>query len=411
MKSDMYERLTLLADGAKYDVSCSSSGVSRKNKNNGLGNSQSFGICHTWAADGRCISLMKLLMTNNCIYNCAYCVNRAENDIPRASLSPEEIASLTMEFYRRNYIEGLFLSSAIEKSADQTMERMYQVLHLLRNVHNFNGYIHIKVIPGSQEDLVQRCGLLADRMSVNMELPSKRSLSLLAPQKDLDKILNPIKQISRDIIYNRDDRKYLTHTPKFVPAGQSTQVIIGATPDTDRKILSVSEKLYSQYQLKRVYYSAYVPVNEGPNLPSLWAKPPMLREHRLYQADWLLRFYGFTVSELFSNANENMDIEMDPKLSWALGHLEYFPLEINRAPYSMLIRVPGIGDISAKKIIAERRVRSLDFEGLKRTGCVLKKAQHFVLAKGKYYGQKLEADVLRKVLADKPAVQQISIWG
>nr|WP_309485115.1 putative DNA modification/repair radical SAM protein [Alkalibacter rhizosphaerae] len=411
MKEDLYERLMVLADSAKYDVSCSSSGVDRKSNKQGLGSAKSYGICHTWAADGRCISLMKVLLTNNCIYNCAYCVNRVTNDVERASLTPEETALLTMEFYRRNYIEGLFLSSAIEKNADDTMEKMYQVLLLLRKIHHFNGYIHIKVIPGAQDTLVQQCGMLADRMSVNMELPSRESLSLLAPQKDPEKILLPMKQIHHQIIDNKDARKYLRHAPSFVPAGQSTQVIIGATPDTDRRILSVSEQLYTRYQLKRVYYSAYVPVNEGPNLPSLWTKPPMLREHRLYQADWLLRYYGFTVSELFSKNTENMDTEMDPKLAWALAHLDSFPVEINTATYSTLIRVPGIGDISARRILKERRIRPLDFDGLKRTGCVLKKAKHFILAKGRYYGEKLEFDTIKNNLVERPLVQQISIWG
>lgn len=411
MKEDLYEKLLLLADGAKYDVSCSSSGVDRKGGKQGLGNAKSFGICHTWSADGRCVSLMKLLLTNQCIYNCAYCINRRENDIRRASLSPEETAHIAMEFYRRNYIEGLFLSSAIEKSADDTMEKMYRVLDLLRRVHQFNGYIHVKVIPGASDDLVHKCGLLADRMSVNMELPSKESLSLLAPQKKVDQILLPMKKIHLGRTIYKDHKKHLAHTPKFVPAGQSTQIIIGATPDTDRRILSASEHLYQRYQLKRVYYSAYVPINEGPNLPSLWAKPPMLREHRLYQADWLLRFYGFSVSELFSPASENMDTEMDPKLAWALNHLEQFPVEINKAPYSMLIRVPGIGSVSASRIVQERRIRPMGFDGLKRTGCVLKKAQHFILVKGRYHGEQLDGKFIKKTLVEQPSVRQLSIWG
>lgn len=411
MGADLYERLLQLADGAKYDVSCSSSGVSRNNSNQGVGNAKSFGICHTWAADGRCISLMKLLLTNKCVYNCAYCINRRDNDIPRTGLSAEETAHITMEFYRRNYIEGLFLSSAIEKSADDTMEKMYRVLDLLRNVHGFNGYIHVKAIPGAQADLIHKCGLLADRMSVNMELPSRQSLSLLAPQKDPDQILLPMKQIRRGMIQNKDERKHLLHAPSFVPAGQSTQVIIGASPDSDRRILSVSEHLYTRYQLKRVYYSAYVPINEGPNLPSLWTEPPMKREHRLYQADWLLRFYGFSVPELFSGSQENMDTQMDPKLAWALNNLDLFPMEVNKAPYQMLIRVPGIGNVSAQRIVKERRIRALDFDGLKRTGCVLKKARHFVLAKGRYYGEKLDHKTIRNRLIEEPAMEQISIWG
>lgn len=339
MKEDLYHRLTQLAEGAKYDVSCSSSGVERKNDAKGLGNSKSFGICHTWSADGRCVSLMKVLLTNNCLYNCAYCINRRDNDIPRARLAPEELANLVMEFYRRNYIEGLFLSSAIEVSPDDTMEKMVRVVELLRQVHHFNGYIHVKVIPGAK------------------------------------------------------------------------QVIIGATPDSDKRILSLSEHLYTRYALKRVYYSAYIPMNQGPNLPSLWTKPPLLREHRLYQADWLLRFYGFSVSELFSDYQENMDTSMDPKLAWALQHLEQFPVEVNKAPLDLLLRVPGIGTTSARRIVQERRIRMLDYEELKRTGCVLKKARHFLLAKGRYYGDTLDRNSIQKTLLNVPSTEQISIWG
>lgn len=411
MKEDLYHRLTQLAEGAKYDVSCSSSGIERKNDTKGLGNSKSFGICHTWSADGRCVSLMKVLLTNNCLYNCAYCINRRDNDIPRARLAPEELANLVMEFYRRNYIEGLFLSSAIEVSPDDTMEKMVRVVELLRKVHQFNGYIHVKVIPGAKQELVTRCGLLADRMSVNMELPSRSSLSLLAPQKDPEKLVMPMKQLYHGIVQYKEERRFLQHAPRFVPAGQSTQVIIGATPDSDKRILSLSEHLYTRYALKRVYYSAYIPMNQGPNLPSLWTKPPLLREHRLYQADWLLRFYGFSVSELFSDYQENMDTSMDPKLAWALQHLEQFPVEVNKAPLDLLLRVPGIGTTSARRIVQERRIRMLDYEELKRTGCVLKKARHFLLAKGRYYGDTLDRNSIQKTLLNVPSTEQISIWG
>ncbi|NTW72620.1 MAG: putative DNA modification/repair radical SAM protein [Eubacteriaceae bacterium] len=411
MDDNLMNKLAILAEGAKYDVSCSSSGVERLNNGKGIGNARGWGICHTWSADGRCVSLLKLLMTNSCVYDCSYCVNRLSNDVPRASMSPEEIAMLTMEFYRRNYIEGLFLSSAIEKTPDDTMEKMYRTLDLLRNVHQYNGYIHIKAIPGASSDLIRNCGYLADRMSVNIELPSRESLKLLAPQKSFEKIMPPIENIRNNILLYKDERKSFKKTPKFVPGGQSTQVIIGATPDTDRSILSVSEKLYSDYGLKRVYYSAYMPVNEGPNLPSLFSAPPLLREHRLYQADWLLRFYDFSVKELFAGNSSSIDSNLDPKLNWALNNLHLFPVEINKAPLEMLIRVPGIGHISASRIIRERRVNFLDFERLKKTGCVFLKAKYFVTCKGKYDGESLDSEFIRRKLLNKMDYQQISFLG
>ncbi len=411
MNEILIDKLAILAESAKYDVSCSSSGTERKSKGKGIGSTRSFGICHTWAADGRCISLLKLLMTNNCIYDCSYCINRSSNDVRRAAMTPEEIALITIEFYRRNYIEGLFLSSAIEKNPSDTMEKMYQILKLLRETYEFNGYVHIKAIPGADQVLIEKCGYLADRMSVNIELPSSSSLKLLAPQKSFKQIMPPIAQIKNGIAKNSDDRKHYRNAPSFVPAGQSTQVIIGATLDSDKSILSVSEKLYGDYSLKRVYYSAYMPVNEGTNLPAILTPPPLLREHRLYQADWLLRYYNFSVKELFSSDESNIDIQMDPKLYWALKNLNVFPLEINRASFEELIRIPGIGHTSAYRIIRERRVAHLGFDNLKKTGCVIGKAKYFVTCKGKYFGEHLEGDFIRNRLVHKEDCQQISFFG
>jgi putative DNA modification/repair radical SAM protein len=411
MDDVLMNKLAILAEGAKYDVSCSSSGIERKNSGKGIGSARSFGVCHTWAADGRCISLLKLLMTNDCIYDCSYCINRSSNDVSRASMSPEEIALITIEFYRRNYIEGLFLSSAIEKNPTDTMEKMYQILKLLRRTYEFNGYIHIKAIPGADQALIEKCGYLADRMSVNIELPSTSSLKLLAPQKNYKQLIAPIENIKIGISRNSDERKHFRKAPKFVPAGQSTQVIIGATPDSDKSILKVSEKLYGEYNLKRVYYSAYMPVNKGSNLPALLTPPPLLREHRLYQADWLLRFYNFSVNELFSSGENNMDIQMDPKLYWALKNLNLFPFEINNASFEELIRIPGIGHTSAYRIIRERKIAHLDFDGLKKTGCVIGKSKYFVTCKGKYYGDNLDERHIHKSLVKNNDYKQISFFG
>lgn len=406
---ELQKKLEILSAAAKYDVSCSSSGSNRQNTNGGIGSSAASGICHSWSADGRCISLLKILMTNICSYDCAYCVNRASNDVPRTVFSPEEVADLTIGFYRRNYIEGLFLSSAVYKNPDFTMEMMIRAIRKLREEYRFNGYIHMKAIPGSDEKLVSEAGRLVDRISVNIELPSSESLALLAPQKKKDDILKPMSLISRSIRETQEDfpryrrlgtggsrpmaptllplRQKSNPFRDFVPAGQSTQLIVGATPDRDLGILRLSENLYHRFQLKRVFYSAYVPVSTNPRLPAL-VRPPLLREHRLYQADWLLRFYGFTSGELLDEQTPDLDGELDPKAQWAMRNLHLFPVEVNKADYHMLLRVPGIGVRSAQRIIAARRSGSLDFDGLKRLGAVLKRAKYFITCKGKYGGER-----------------------
>lgn len=384
---DIMEKLKILADSAKYDASCSSSGSSRKNKNGGLGNGDSSGICHSWGADGRCISLLKILFTNCCIYDCKYCINRCSNSVKRATFTPQEVADLTINFYKRNYIEGLFLSSAVIKNPDYTMELLIKTVSILRNEYNFNGYIHCKTIPGSSPDLIDKLGKMVDRMSINIELPSNNSLKLLAPQKEKDGILEPMSYVSNGIKQNKIDKNRFK--PKFVPAGQTTQLIVGATPESDLKILKLSEGLYNKLSLKRVYYSAYISVNNDKNLPTL-ESPPLLRENRLYQADWLLRFYGFKANELLDEKNPNFNNILDPKCDWALRHIENFPVEINTANYYTLLRVPGIGVISAKKIIRSRRSFLLDFEALKKFGVVLKRAKYFITCKGKYYTKTLD---------------------
>lgn len=381
---DILEKLKILVEGAKYDVSCVSSGSSRKNTRGGLGESFAAGICHSFTTDGRCISLLKVLMSNDCVFNCAYCVNRVSNDIPRVTFTPREMADITINFYRRNYIEGLFLSSAVHKNANYTMELLLETLKLLREEYMFNGYIHVKAIPGADYKLIQQAGYYADRMSVNIELPSNDSLKLLAPQKNKENILGPMSFISSMIQENKESIKKYKNVRHFVPAGQSTQLIVGATPETDAKILKLSEALYRKYHLKRVFYSAYVPVSNHPALPGI-EKPPLLREHRLYQADWLLRFYGFSADELLSPDHPNFSRYLDPKCDWALRNLHLFPVEINKCSYETLLRVPGIGIKSAKRILTARRMGSLDFEDLKKLGVVLKRAQYFITCKGKYY--------------------------
>lgn len=383
---DLKTKLEILSDAAKYDVSCSSSGSNRKNTSHSLGNSSIGGICHSWSDDGRCISLLKILFTNYCIYNCTYCVNRADNHIPRATFTPEEVAKLTINFYRRNYIEGLFLSSAVIKDPDYTMELLLKTVSMLRHEHHFNGYIHLKAIPGADPHLIISAGKLVDRMSVNIELPSSESLKLLAPQKEPHSIIKPMGLIGAQIIQAKEERKTMKKSPSFVPAGQSTQLIIGATADTDKKIITLSENLYKRFNLKRVYYSAYMPVSTSNKLPQL-TNPPLLREHRLYQADWLLRFYGFTAEELLDDKQPSLDLELDPKSSWALRNLHYFPVEVNKADLHQLLRVPGIGVKSAKRILMARKVSSLDFHSLKKFGVVLKRAGFFVTCQGKYYGE------------------------
>ncbi len=391
------KKLSILSDAAKYDVSCSSSGSRRANETGGIGNGAYSGICHTWSADGRCVSLLKILMTNYCIYDCTYCVNRCNHETPRAILSPEEIADLTIAFYRRNYIEGLFLSSGVYRSPDETTELLIKTAKILREEKKFNGYIHMKGIPGTDNRLVQELGRYVDRMSVNIELPSSRSLKILAPQKTKETILMPMREIRSGIAERRENRRKSKKAPSFVPAGQTTQLIIGATPDSDRTILHLSEALYQKVNLKRVYYSAYVPVMTGKNLPTL-AKPPLLREHRLYQADWLLRFYQFSADEILTDASPNFDLQLDPKACWALRHPEVFPVEVNRASYHMLLRVPGIGVTSAKRICAARRQAFLSYDSLRRLGIVMKRAKYFITCKGKFYGESLRPEAIRSRL-------------
>jgi len=397
------EKLEILTDAAKYDVACTSSGVDRGGRKGKIGSATAVGICHTFAADGRCISLLKVLLSNACAYDCAYCQNRRSNDIRRASFAPRELADLTIGFYRRNYIEGLFLSSGILKNPDYTCEQMIRVLELLRGEYRFNGYIHAKAIPGADNALLQRMGMLADRMSVNIELPSQQSLNLLAPDKSRTSILRPMGLIQSRIAENSTDLVRYRHAPKFAPAGQSTQMIIGATPDTDYQILNLTQALYKKYNLKRVFFSAYMPVLEHRLLPALDTKPPLLREHRLYQADWLLRFYGFEASELLDQQHQSFNPLVDPKCNWAINHMEQFPVEVNSAPYEMLLRVPGIGVKSAQRILAARRTTLLDFDGLKRIGVVLKRAQYFLLCKGRMIdGLRVTPDgVLRALISER----------
>ena len=381
---ELLDKLKILADSAKYDASCSSSGSKRKNTANGIGNGHYAGICHSWGADGRCISLLKILFSNSCIYDCKYCINRCSNEVKRATFTPKEIADLTIQFYKRNYIEVLFLSSAVIVSPNYTMEMLIKTVSILRNEYNFNGYIHCKTIPGCAPELIDILGSLVDRLSINIELPSQSSLKLLAPQKEKDGILKPMTYVSRNIQINKLDKS--RYKKSFVPAGQTTQLIIGATPETDLKILNLSEGLYQKLKLKRVYYSAYISINNDRNLPTL-ESPPLLRENRLYQADWLLRFYGFKASELLDESHPNFNTLLDPKCDWALRNLDKFPVEINTANYYTLLRVPGIGVISAKKIITARREFALNFENLKKLGVVLKRAQYFITCKGKYFYQ------------------------
>ncbi len=391
---DLQKKLEILADSAKYDASCASSGSNRGGR--GTGAAHQSGVCHSWTADGRCVSLLKILMTNECVYDCAYCVNRRSNDAPRALLTPDEIAGLTFEFYKRNYIEGLFLSSGITVSPDRTMELMLEAVRKLRREFRFNGYIHMKVIPGAAQELIDQAGLWADRVSVNIELPSDKSLRLLAPGKTKETVLKPMNRLAQRIAAHKDERRSIRSSPAYAPAGQSTQLIIGATGETDREIIKLSEALYSKMALKRVYYSAFVPVMKDNRLPAL-SEPPLLREHRLYQADWLLRFYGFTADELLSEARPGLDLAFDPKTAWALGNLDKFPVEVNKASYEEILRVPGIGVTSAKRIVRARRAGPLALDDLKKLGVVMKRAVYFVTAGGKYGGVKKESEEAIKV--------------
>ncbi|MRM90277.1 putative DNA modification/repair radical SAM protein [Faecalicatena contorta] len=400
----MYDKLQILSDAAKYDVACTSSGVDRQGDGTGMGNCKKSGICHSFSADGRCISLLKILFTNECIYDCKYCINRASNDVIRTSFTPDEICTLTMEFYRRNYIEGLFLSSGILKTPNYTMELIYAVLYKLRRECNFQGYIHVKAIPGADQELIQRVGFLADRMSVNLELATAESLRLLAPHKSRKNILAPMRLVQQKHNDNKLEIVQYKNAPRFVPAGQSTQMIIGAAPETDYQILNVAESLYKKFELKRVFYSAFVSVNEDSALPARTGEgPPLLREHRLYQADWLLRYYQFEARELLDEKNPNFNVFLDPKCDWAIKHLEYFPVEVNRADYNTLLRVPGIGVKSAARIVKARRMGTLQFEDLKKMGVVLKRALYFLTCNGRMmYKTRIEEDyIMRNLLNTK----------
>ena len=379
MNEQVLQKLKILAESAKYDVSCSSSGTVRKGRAGELGNTVGgWGICHSFAEDGRCISLLKIMLTNCCIYDCAYCINRRTNDIPRATFAVSELVELTIEFYRRNYIEGLFLSSGVVRNPDYTMERLVRVAKDLRTIHRFNGYIHLKSIPGASPELLNEAGLYADRMSVNVEIPKEENLKLLAPEKDHRSVYLPMGYIRQGVLESREERKKFRHAPRFVPAGQSTQVIVGATPESDKEILHLSSHLYQDPSMRRVYYSGYISVNTyDKRLPAL-KQPPLVRENRLYQADWLMRYYQFQVEEIVDDAHPQLDLEVDPKLAWALRHPESFPVDVNRADYEMLLRVPGIGLKSARLIVASRRYARLGFYQLKKMGIVMKKAQYFI---------------------------------
>ena len=408
---DVLEKLTILTDAAKYDAACTSSGGNRAAKKGYIGNTSTSvaGCCHTFAADGRCVSLLKVLLTNRCVYDCKYCVNRRSNDTRRAAFTPEELADLTISFYRRNYIEGLFLSSGVFRSPDYTTELMIRTLRLLRETYRFNGYIHAKAIPGTAPELVEQLGLLADRLSVNIELPSEAGLKTLAPDKTKSAILTPMRQIQARNCQNKEELIKYRHAPKFAPAGQSTQLIVGATPDSDFHILRLTQGLYDRYHLKRVFYSAYVPVMEHALLPAKDVKPPLLREHRLYQADWLLRFYGFRAEELLDEQHRDFDTRVDPKCSWALAHLEFFPVEVNTADYETLLRIPGVGVISAKRILSARRAGRLRIDDLPKLGVVMKRAQYFLTASGKIPdGLRFTPDSLLRSLiaAERPQLPQ-----
>ena len=413
MNKPIDEKLRILSDAAKYDVSCSSSGSSRKNTSNGLGNAAYSGICHSWSADGRCVSLLKILMTNYCIYDCKYCISRKSNDIERAILTPDEIVRLTMNFYRRNYIEGLFLSSGVIKNADYTMEQMIAVAKKLRLEENFNGYIHMKVIPGASRELIHEIGLYVDRVSVNIELAENKALKLLAPDKKPTDISTSMGLIRKNQIQNTEEKKLFKSTPSFIPAGQTTQMIIGAGGESDFAILNRSENLYKNFGLKRVYYSAYVPVNKSGILANTNAVP-MVREHRIYQADWLLRFYNFKAEEILNEKNPFIDPLLDPKANWAVQNWHLFPMEINRASYKDLIRIPGIGVTSAKRIVMARRHNVIKYEHLKKLGVVIKRAKYFITVNGEFMGFRKESpELIRNALMEKEKVemQQLKLFN
>lgn len=411
--SNILQKLTILSDAAKYDASCSSSGSKRANSNKGLGNAEGMGICHSYTEDGRCVSLLKILFTNHCVYDCAYCVSRRSNDVRHAAFTVEEVVDLTINFYRRNYIEGLFLSSGIFKNADYTMERLVRVARVLRNQHNFNGYIHVKAIPGASPELLHEAGLYADRLSVNIEMPSEASLQKVAPEKNYTDIIQPMNFLRNEKQKYADEKPHIKSAPLFLPAGQSTQLIVGASPENDRQILRLANHLYSQQKLKRVYYSGYVPIATDKRVPALSA-PPLVRENRIYQADWLLRFYGFAVDEIVDEQHPDLDLEIDPKLSYALRNPEKFPVDINRADYELILRVPGIGVKSAKKIVSSRRHQCLHVEHLQQMGVVLKRARYFIHCPGISIqpGSFQVEQVRRAIVArEQPPAAQLGLFG
>ena len=407
MNEAVLEKVRVLAESAKYDVSCASSGTSRAHRKGSVGSAAGWGICHSFAEDGRCISLLKIMLTNYCMYDCAYCINRRSNDIPRATLAVSELVELTMEFYRRNYIEGLFLSSGVVRNPDYTMERLVRIVKDLRRVHRFNGYIHLKSIPGASRELVREAGLYADRLSVNIEIPNEQSLKLLAPEKDFQSVFAPMRYIREGVLENENDRRRFRYVPRFVPAGQSTQMIVGATADTDRDILRLASALYARPTMKRVYYSGFIPVNAyDSRLPAL-KQPPLVRENRLYQADWLMRFYDFKAEELVDDRFPDLDLEVDPKLAWALRHPECFPVDVNRADYEMLLRIPGVGVKSARMIAASRRYGRVGSVQLKKMGVVMKKAVYFIDCRELPMKtiQELRPERVRQLLLPKPKVK------
>ncbi|MCD7971877.1 MAG: putative DNA modification/repair radical SAM protein [Candidatus Azobacteroides sp.] len=409
MKENILQKLKILAESAKFDVSCASSGTTRKNIPGGIGSASGWGICHSFTEDGRCVSLLKIMLTNHCIYDCAYCINRRSNDLSRATFSVQELVELTIEFYRRNYIEGLFLSSGVVRNPDYTMERMVKVVKDLRVVHRYNGYIHMKTIPGASESLIQDAGLYADRLSVNIEIPTETNLKMLAPEKDHQSVYKPMAYIQQGVLQSHEERRKFRSAPRFAPAGQSTQMIIGATDESDKQILNTSSILYTKPSMKRVYYSGFIPVNSYDNRLPAVKQAPLVRENRLYQADWLMRFYQFKVNEIVDDAYPNLDLEIDPKLAWALRHPEFFPVDINKADYSLLLRVPGLGVKSAKLIVASRRFGKITSGALKKMGVVMKKAQYFITCHelGYHYTiHEASPEYIRKVLTEKKIKKQ-----
>ncbi|MGB3467991.1 MAG: putative DNA modification/repair radical SAM protein [Cyclobacteriaceae bacterium] len=412
MNERVFEKLKVLADAAKYDVSCASSGSKRKNRNNGLGNASSMGICHSYTEDGRCVSLLKVLMTNFCIYDCAYCVSRKSNDVKRVAFTVRELVDITINFYRRNYIEGLFLSSGIFKSADYTTERLVRVAKLLRTEHKFNGYIHLKIIPGSSHELIKEAGLYADRLSVNLELPTEKSLKKIAPEKNHRDVYVPMNYLKQEILQNDEDRKAYRKAPLFVPGGQSTQVVVGASSESDKTILHLASELYQKQRLKRVYYSGYIPIATDNRLPSLSA-PPLLRENRLYQADWLMRFYGFAAEELVDSSNPDLDLRMDPKLSYALKNYNTFPVDINKADYEMILRVPGIGLKSAQTIVKARKHGKIRADHLKKMGIAFNRAKYFIDLPGSIIRSSMTPDRIRDNIlsAHHAKTSQLKLFG